>query len=428
MDVSLLKKIQNLEANICVVGLGRVGLPLASIFADRGLKVMGVDVDKKRVESITNQKSPFHDPALQEILEKVTKSGNLRAFDSFKAIKDNVDVIIITVGTPNTLENNIDYSQLYSSLDEISTINLRNKFVIFRSTMPPTTTTEILIPYLENKTQLKCGNDFLIAVCPERILEGHALKEINELPEVIGGFDEFSNRLATELFLLINPEKEMLYTSMSGAELVKLFTNIYRYISFALSNEFAIWAERFGLDAKELIKIANYKYPRANIPVPGFVGGPCLSKDGTFLDNNTTFSSILSAAWKLNEAIPQHIVNNIRKISGNLFNKKIAILGLSFKANSDDLRNSPSVKLVKILESVGAIVKVHDPFVKDTLLLSDALQSCEVVIVATNHSKFKGMTEEINNSGCKIIYDVWGIFNESDFNGPKYFRFGRTLE
>ena len=428
MDVSLLKKIQNLEANICVVGLGRVGLPLASIFADRGLKVMGVDVDKKRVESITNQKSPFHDPALQEILEKVTKSGNLRAFDSFKAIKDNVDVIIITVGTPNTLENNIDYSQLYSSLDEISTINLRNKFVIFRSTMPPTTTTEILIPYLENKTQLKCGNDFLIAVCPERILEGHALKEINELPEVIGGFDEFSNRLATELFLLINPEKEMLYTSMSGAELVKLFTNIYRYISFALSNEFAIWAERFGLDAKELIKIANYKYPRANIPVPGFVGGPCLSKDGTFLDNNTTFSSIVSAAWKLNEAIPQHIVNNIRKISGNLFNKKIAILGLSFKANSDDLRNSPSVKLVKILESVGAIVKVHDPFVKDTLLLSDALQSCEVVIVATNHSKFKGMTEEINNSGCKIIYDVWGIFNESDFNGPKYFRFGRTLE
>jgi len=122
------------------------------------------------------------------------------------------------------------------------------------------------------------------------------------------------------------------------------------------------------------------------------------------------------------------ILNNIRKISGNLFNKKIAILGLSFKANSDDLRNSPSVKLVKILESVGAIVKVHDPFVKDTLLLSDALQSCEVVIVATNHSKFKDMTEEINNSGCKIIYDVWGIFNENDFNGPKYFRFGRTLE
>jgi len=118
-----------------------------------------------------------------------------------------------------------------------------------------------------------------------------------------------------------------------------------------------------------LIKIANYKYPRANIPIPGFVGGPCLSKDGTFLDNNTTFSSIVSTAWKLNESIPQHITNNIRKISGNLFNKKIAVLGLSFKANSDDLRNSPSAKLVKILESIGAVVKVHDPLRKRHTLI-----------------------------------------------------------
>lgn len=428
MDDSLLKKIHNLEANICIVGLGRVGLPLACVFASKGLKVIGLDVDRNRLKSISNQKSPFHDPALQEILEKVVKSGNLLVSDSSEAIKDNVDVIIITVGTPNTLESSIDYSQLYSALDEISALDLHDKFIILRSTMPPNTTKEIVIPYLENKTQLKCGNDFLIAVCPERILEGHALKEIHELPEVIGGFNESSNKLAAELFLLINPDKDILYTSMLGAEFVKLFTNIYRYISFALSNEFAVWAEKFGLDAKELIKIANYKYPRANIPIPGFVGGPCLSKDGTFLDNNTTFSSIISAAWKLNEAIPQHITNNIRKISGNLFNKKIAILGLSFKANSDDLRNSPSVKLVKILESIGAVVKVHDPFVKGTYSLSDALQSSEIVVIATNHSKFKEISQELNNCGCKIIYDVWGIYNENEFDRPKYYRFGKALE
>ena len=428
MDDSLLKKIHNLEVNICIVGLGRVGLPLACVFASKGLKVIGLDVDRNRLKSISNQKSPFHDSALQEILEKVVKSGNLLVSDSSEAIKDNVDVIIITVGTPNTLESSIDYSQLYSALDEISALDLHDKFIILRSTMPPNTTKEIVIPYLESKTQLKCGNDFLIAVCPERILEGHALKEIHELPEVIGGFNEFSNKLAAELFLLINPDKDILYTSMLGAEFVKLFTNIYRYISFALSNEFAVWAEKFGLDAKELIEIANYKYPRANIPIPGFVGGPCLSKDGTFLDNNTTFSSIISTAWKLNEAIPQHITNNIRKISGNLFNKKIAILGLSFKANSDDLRNSPSVKLVKILESIGAVVKVHDPFVKGTHSLSDALQSSEIVVIATNHNKFKEISQELNNCGCKIIYDVWGIYNENEFDRPKYYRFGKALE
>jgi len=215
-----------------------------------------------------------------------------------------------------------------------------------------------------------------------------------------------------------------LYTSPSGAELAKLFTNIYRYISFALSNEFAIWAESYGLDAKELIRISNYNYPRSNIPIPGFVGGPCLSKDGTFLDNNTTFSSIVSTAWKLNESIPQHIVNNLTKLEGILFNKKIAVLGLSFKAGSDDIRNSPSAKLVELLKGIGADVVIHDPYLKDTLDLPEALKSSEIVIVATNHKEFKNIRKDIQNSGCKVIYDVWGLYEKKDFPKIKYLRLG----
>ena len=222
----------------------------------------------------------------------------------------------------------------------------------------------------------------------------------------------------------INPNKDLLYLSPSGAELAKLFTNIYRYISFALSNEFAIWAEKFDLDATELIKIANYHYPRSNIPTPGFVGGPCLGKDGSFLDNNTTFSSIVSTAWKLNESIPQHIVNTIKNLLGPLFGKKITVLGLSFKAGSDDIRDSPSVKLVNILQSVGAIVTVHDPYVKTTSDLSSALSSPDVVILATNHKEFQDLAPAIQQSGCKIIYDVWGIYDKDNFTNIQYLKFG----
>jgi len=293
--------------------------------------------------------------------------------------------------------------------------------------LAPNTTVEIVIPFLEHKTGKKAGQDFAVVVCPERILEGRAVKELQELPEIIGSTNDICKEIATELFRKINHKKDILYTTPSGAELAKLFTNIYRYISFALSNEFAIWAESYGQDATELIKIANYNYPRSKIPIPGFVGGPCLSKDGNFLDNNTTFSSIVSTAWKLNESIPQHIMNNIKKLTGPLFGKKITVLGISFKAGSDDVRNSPSAKLVELLKGSGAEVSIHDPYVKNTLSLSDALKSPEVTIIATNHKEFLDKIEDIRKSESKIIYDVWGMFKKTDFPDSNYIKFGQGI-
>lgn len=420
----LLKKVSKKDITICILGLGRVGLPLATVFANRGVNVIGIDIDENKINLIKNNKSPFYDPELQDSLEKAFKSGNLVVKSN---LKDNpsVDIIILTVGTPNTISNDVDYSQLYSALSEISNIDLNEKMVILRSTMPPKTTIEIILPFLENNSSLKVGKDFGLAMCPERILEGHAIKEINELPEIIGGVNQKSNDIASEVFKIINPKKEMLFTSPTGAELSKLFANIYRYISFALSNEFAIWAERFGVDASELIRIANHNYDRCNIPIPGFVGGPCLSKDGVFLDSNTTFTSIVSTAWKLNESVPKHIVNNIKNLAGGIFNKKITVLGIAFKAGSDDTRQSPSLKLVDLLKSYHADVQVHDPYVKDTLTLSQVLESPDVVIIATNHKEFLEAIPEIRKSGCKLIYDVWSMFKKEDFPNQNYVRFGQ---
>jgi UDP-N-acetyl-D-mannosaminuronic acid dehydrogenase len=194
-----------------------------------------------------------------------------------------------------------------------------------------------------------------------------------------------------------------------------------------LANEFAIWAEHYGVDGGQIIKIANHNYDRCNIPIPGFAGGPCLSKDSTFLANNIPFASIVSAAWKLNESIPQHIVENLKKITGGLFGKKITVLGISFKSGSDDLRNSPSVKLVDILTNAGAIVTTHDPFVKDTVDIQTALESPELVIIATNHSNFREHIQIINEAKPSMVYDVWGMFKKEDFQNCKYIKFGESF-
>ena len=420
----LLDKVKEKKATICILGLGRVGLPLASVFASKGIDVVGIDINEERLTSIRSGKCPFYDPILQENMDISCSSGKLTVESDLGKIKDRIDVIIVTVGTPTTLGNSVDYSQVYTALEEVCKVDLRNKIVVMRSTLPPRTTTDIIIPFIENKTGLIAGSDFHIAVCPERILEGQAVKEIQELPEIIGGINQISNDIITEVFRWINPNKKFSYTTTTGAELAKLFANIYRYIGFALSNEFAIWAEMFGENASNIINISNYQYPRSNIPKPGFAGGPCLSKDGLFLDNNTTFSSIVSTAWKVNESIPQHVINKIREVEGNLFGRNVGILGISFKSNSDDLRNSPSVKLVELLKAGGSIVKIHDPFVKDTLSLNEVLESSDIIILATNHSKFKDIKKEIQNAGPKLVYDVWSLYDKDDFSSSKYLKLG----
>lgn len=421
----LLDKIKNRNATLSVLGLGRVGLPLASVLTNSGFHVVGIDVNQSRLDSINQGICPFFDPPLQENLEKSIKSGNLTVV---KKIDETIspDVIFFTVGTPNSDEGTVDYTQLYGALEEVSNLNLKDKMIILRSTMPPKTTEDIVLPYLEDKSSLKCGVDFGLAVCPERILEGRAIKELFELPEIVGGVNEISTMIAKEIFLAINSNKEILITTPTGGELAKLFTNIYRYITFALSNEFAVWSEMYNVDASEIIKIANHNYERCNIPMPGFAGGPCLSKDGTFLDQNTTFTSIVSAAWKLNESIPQHIINSIKKIEGNLFNKKITVLGLSFKAGSDDLRSSPSVKLTEILKSTGAKIIIHDPYVKTTESIETALSNPDIIIIATNHKEFKNIKKDIQKSNAKIIYDVWSMYSAQDFPNVKYLRFGKN--
>jgi UDP-N-acetyl-D-mannosaminuronic acid dehydrogenase len=420
------EKIRTGKAVVSVLGLGRVGLPLAVVFARSGFRVTGVDVDCERVNMIMGGETPFRYPEIQMWLSEVLRTGFLAVSTGSREAIRRSDVIVVTVGTPTGAQYQVDYSQVYLAMQEVAQADLRDKAVIMRSTAVPGTLLNVVMPLLAMKTRLRPGIDFALAACPERILEGRAHIELYELPEIIGGINDISANIVCELFQKVNPRKIMLKTSPTGAELAKLFTNIYRYVNFALANEFAIWAERYGEDAHEITRIANESYSRSNIPQPGFAGGPCLAKDGFFLDNNTTFTGIISVAWKLNEAIPQHVATSLVDELGSLYGRRIAVLGLAFKANSDDVRLSPSAKLVDILRAYGADPLVHDPHVKGTMPLEHVLKNPDAVILATNHSAFGDLASAIDKSGCRIVYDVWGVFEPSDFTRAKYRRFGRA--
>jgi UDP-N-acetyl-D-mannosaminuronic acid dehydrogenase len=419
-------KIRNGTAVVSVLGLGRVGLPLAIVLARSGIKVIGVDTDQQRLSCIEKGEMPFHYPALQDWLSAVVHERMLVVSGSAKEAIQKSDIVILTVGTPTGQQYQLDYSQLQSAIHEVLGADLRNKAILLRSTGVPGTMDTIVRPMLVKETGLRVGKDFALVVCPERILEGNAHRELYELPEIIGAVDVVSADIASELFRKINPKKKVISTTPTGAELAKLFTNIYRYVNFAIANEFAIWSERYGEDAHEIVRVANDGYERSKIPAPGFAGGPCLGKDGFLLDNNTTFSSIISTAWKLNEGVPQHVVQSLMRELGPLYKVRVAVLGLAFKANSDDTRLSPSVKLVDILRAYGAEVIIHDPHVKGTETLEKALTSPDAVILATNHSAFRDLAGGIDESGCKIFYDVWGVYKPTDFKKTRYMRFGKA--
>ena len=428
--INLIERVKNNNFTLGVVGIGRVGLPLALVFAKSGVEVIGIDKSKDYVEKLKRGEKPFCEAGIEELL-------NMPNFTPTIELQWGVrksDILILCVGTPLTPGYNPDYSQLYSALTEIAEVPIEGKLIIIRSTVPPGTLEDRVVPFLEKKTGLTAGKDFGIAICPERIVEGKAIEEIKELPEIIGGIEPVSIEIAAQLFTKINPDKRILRTTPKAAELAKLFSNIYRYVNFALANEFALLAEGFGQDGLEIINILNDSYPRGGVPKPGLAGGPCLSKDGYFLLSNTAFPDFILLAWRLNQFIPQYIVNGLSKRlkeKGKPIHEcKIAVLGLAFKAGIDDTRYSPSVRIAELLESENANVAKHDPYIEGTETLESAISNADAIVLATNHPEFEGVCQTIHRSSkCNpdcILVDCWGMMDRDEVKkcGFDYIRFG----
>lgn len=373
--------------HISVIGLGRVGLPLALGFADRGLRVLGVDHDPGVLESIRSGRMPFEEAGTQELLERVRATGRLeltdRAADAARA-----DDILITIGTPSFSHIESDLRQVRAAVDDLLPLLRVGHSLILRSTIAPGTT-EFVAGYIEKRRDLKVGEDVYVAHAPERIAAGRFLEEITTLPCIVGGVCDTSTERAASLFGVFGAP--IVRTTPVQAELAKIWTNILRYAMFALPNLLMMDCELYGANVFDVIELINHDYPRGGIKLPGMTAGTCLRKDFAFSEERSHAPGMLLAVSRVNEGVPLFLVEGIKRRIGRLASRKVAVLGLTFKRDTDDERDSLSPKLIRLLERELADVAVCDPHAATpTQLLQDAVREADVVIVATNHSEFEG--------------------------------------
>jgi UDP-N-acetyl-D-mannosaminuronic acid dehydrogenase len=374
------------QRSVSVIGLGRVGLPLALCFAARGLRVLGVDHDPSVLDSLRSGRMPFAEAGTQELLERVQRSGRLelsdRAADAARA-----DDIVITIGTPSFSHVESDLRQVRAAVDDLLPLLRPGHALILRSTIAPGTT-EFVAGYLEKRRGLRVGEDVYVAHAPERIAAGKFLQEITSLPCIIGGVGESSTEHTANLFSVFGAP--IVKTAPVQAELAKIWTNILRYATFALPNLLMMDCESYGANVFEVIDLINHDYPRGGIAMPGLTAGTCLRKDFAFSEERSHAPGMLLAVSRVNESVPLFLVEGIKRRIGSLASRKVAVLGLTFKRDTDDERDSLSPKLIRLLERELADVAVCDPHAATpTQSLADAVRDADVVIVATNHSQFE---------------------------------------
>jgi UDP-N-acetyl-D-mannosaminuronic acid dehydrogenase len=389
-------------------GLGHIGLPLGLVFAQKGLKVCLLDIDENKTKLVLNGIMPFIEYGAEEVLKEVLGKGNL------KVSKDISDIsrakhIIVTLGTDVDEYFNPQTKKLIDTMVGIKKYLDSSQILIMRSTVYPT-----LCRQLSKKLE-----GINIAYCPERIVQGYAMREIPLLPQVVSGFNERAIKDATELFSKISPK--IIETSVEEAELVKLFTNSLRYLQFATTNQFYTMATKLGCDYNKIRKTMSDGYERVySLPSPGLSGGPCLIKDTLQLKAFDNGHYLLGySAMMINESMPNFIVDELSK-KYDLSKKKVGILGMAFKADIDDIRDSLSYKLIKLLSFHSAKVSCSDEFVRDASFVSkeELIRDSDIIIVGTPHSAYKTISIPENIH----LVDLWGIIQ----NGKEYKRWERV--
>lgn len=398
--------------NISVVGIGRVGLPLALVLADEGNMVFGIGKSLNKIKLLNQKIMPFMEKGADRLLKKHVNK-NLFFTTDYQAIKES-EVIILTLGTPVDENMNPVLDQIDESIEQMIPYLKKNQLIILRSTISPKTTFYVK-EKIELKSKLRVGKNIFLAFCPERIAEGNSIVEIKEIPQIIGGIDKISGQKARDFFEGIGIK--CIVSDAISAELAKLFTNMYRYISFAMANEFMVIAESFNRSIYEITDLVNKDYKRGGLVLPGLTGGPCLFKDGFFLINDNPYLDLITASWKINEALPLFILKKLHE-RVTLRHKKITLLGLAFKPEIDDIRESLSFKIRKALIREQAQIVLHDPYVKDyphqEIIhdLKKALVGAQIVIIATRHKVYEKKKKEIIKNLDKNTYicDIWNIF------------------
>jgi UDP-N-acetyl-D-mannosaminuronic acid dehydrogenase len=405
---------------ICVIGLGYIGLPTSLMFANHGIQVHGVDINEDAVKMIQNKQLHIEEPGLQELLNSAIDSGKFTA----STTPEEADVFIIAVPSPINEDKTADLSYVRDATKSIVPYVRKGNLVVLESTVPPRTVEDLMLPILQ-ETNLEIGTELFVSHSPERVIPGRIIEELTNNDRIVGGINEESSRLTVELYKTF-VKGTIHITDATTAEMVKVIENTYRDINIAFANELAIISEKIGVNVWEAIHLANF-HPRVNIHLPGpGVGGHCIAVDPWFLvELQPELAKIIGLARRINDSMPEYTALKIKQIleNENIHHGRVAVFGLAFKGNVDDMRESPSLEVIHHLEKLGFDYTAYDPHIKEnkverqTQQIEEAVAHADIIAILTDHNEFKTLDPEKMASlvRTKIILDTKNCIDRNEW-------------
>ena len=431
----LLNKIENRTAIMGVIGLGYTGLPLAVEMAKAGYKTIGFEVQEKKVKRI-NEGVNYINDIEKSYFKKVIEEGLPKATNDCSFLK-NVDIVCICVPTPLDIYQQPDVSYIKSSTENIAKYLHKGMLIVLESTTYPGTTEELVKPVLEEKSNLRCGEDFFLAFSPERIDPGNLKYKVRNTPKIIGGIDTISTKIAVFFYQHILQSKIYAVSSPRVAEMEKIYENIFRNVNIALVNEMAILCHKMNIDIWEVIEAAKTK-PYGFMPFypgPG-IGGHCIPLDPFYLTwkarEYNYHTRFIELAGEINNYMPEYIIERISRILSKKFKKslndsKILLLGVSYKKDIGDLRESPALEIIKKLEKENVNISYYDPYVPKFVNRTKEYKSLieinpkeikdkDIVIIITDHTK---INYKMVIRNAKVIFDTRNVIKDKSKNVEK---------
>ncbi|WP_432401154.1 nucleotide sugar dehydrogenase [Wukongibacter sp. M2B1] len=401
---------------ICVLGLGYIGLPTALMLALNNYDVIGVDLNDELIKNISERQLNIVEPCIKELLGLVLMKKKL----SLRTVPQEADVFIITVQTPLKPDHTCDLSYLISAVKSILPYIKSNDLIIIESTIPPGTTLNLVKPIIEERFTI--GEDVYLAYCPERVLPSKIINEMIYNDRIIGACTNKCGEKVKKIFSSYI-KGELFITDVKTAEMAKLMENTFRDVNIALANEFTKICNKLNINAIEAINLAN-KHPRVNIHKPGpGVGGHCIPIDPYFIiEKAPELARIISVARETNDNMPYYIVSKIKRIVMKVNNPKVAVLGVAYKGNVNDTRESPALKIIELLKAEGIKVEIYDPYVNlenaNEKRIEAVAAEADMILILTGHDDFKKIDYEKLSSQTKpiIIFDTKNIIQHKSKN------------
>ena len=423
------RSLQNQTLKVCVIGIGRIGLPTALSFAKSGLETIGVDINENLVNNINSGKFPLKDePGYDEIFDDVLKNKKFSATMNIENAVPNSDLILLSLPTPMD-ENNIpDYSALRTVASKLSEILSPNSLVIVESTIEPGFIEDEMVSIISKSGRLSVEDNFFIGVCPENANPGEILHDFTNLPRLVGGINSEIAKIIQSIYNFVFSVELVEMPNCKTANAVKLTTNVFRDINIAFISELSLMFEKLGIDTNKVLEAATKKY-NFQVHYPGAgVGGPCLPINSYQLLNTAKRTcsnlSIIETGRKINEKMPEHVIdltiNAFDEASLSLENSHILILGVSYKPNVKDIQLTPAEEIIKKLQNKNVIVHLYDPYFTSTEVfgiiveknIEDIISKVDATIIVTGHDEFKKFDISLfNKMQHPILIDTRGIVN-----------------